>query len=203
MRHVVAWAIASAPGMNVLMIALLVVGGAAFWQMRREVFPAFELELVTISIPYPGATPEDSEEAICQKIGHAAMGMQLTMFSMFGMVALSGVVINDSIVFVDFVNARVREGVPLIQALIESGERRFRPIMLTSMTTIAGLTPLMMETSFQARFLIPMATSLTFGLLVGTSLILLLVPTFYLLYDRLTGLMGVRAADDTDLMQPH
>ena len=119
------------------------------------------------------------------------MGMQLTMFSMFGMVALSGVVINDSIVLIDFINARVREGVPLYEALIESGERRFRPIMLTSMTTIAGLIPLMMETSFQARFLIPMATSLTFGLFVGTSLILLFVPTFYLLYDKLIRLFGV------------
>jgi HAE1 family hydrophobic/amphiphilic exporter-1 len=123
--------------------------------------------------------------------GHVVMGMPLTMFSMFGMVALSGVVINDSIVLIDFINARTREGVPVYEALIESGERRFRPILLTSMTTIAGLIPLMMETSFQARFLIPMATSLTFGLFVGTSLILLLVPTFYSLYDKLIRAFGI------------
>lgn len=123
--------------------------------------------------------------------GHAYMGMSLTMFSMFGMVALSGVVLNDSIVLIDFINARVREGVPLYEALIESGERRFRPIMLTSMTTIAGLIPLMMEKSFQAQLLIPMATSLAFGLMLGTTLILLLVPTFYLLYERLISLFGI------------
>ena len=123
--------------------------------------------------------------------GHAYLGMSLTMFSMFGMVALSGVVLNDSIVLIDFINARVREGVPLYEALIESGERRFRPIMLTSMTTIAGLIPLMMEKSFQAQLLIPMATSLSFGLFFGTALILLLVPTFYLLYERLLSLFGI------------
>ncbi len=123
--------------------------------------------------------------------GHAYMGMSLTMFSMFGMVALSGVVLNDSIVLIDFINARVREGVPLYEALIESGERRFRPIMLTSMTTIAGLIPLMMEKSFQAQLLIPMATSLAFGLMLGTSLILLLVPTFYMLYAKMVQASGL------------
>jgi multidrug efflux pump subunit AcrB len=128
--------------------------------------------------------------------GHALMGMPLTMFSMFGMVALSGVVINDSIVLIDFINARVREGVPVYEALIESGERRFRPIMLTSMTTIAGLIPLMMEKSFQAQLLIPMATSLAFGLMLGTTLILLFIPTFYMIYDKLVGLLRFGTADD-------
>ncbi len=71
MKRVVAWAIHNSPGMNVLMIALMVIGGFSLWQMRREVFPAFELELVTITVPYPGATPQDSEEAICQKIEEA------------------------------------------------------------------------------------------------------------------------------------
>ncbi len=128
--------------------------------------------------------------------GHALMGMPLTMFSMFGMVALSGVVINDSIVLIDFINARTREGVPIYEALIESGERRFRPIMLTSMTTIAGLIPLMMEKSFQAQLLIPMATSLAFGLMLGTTLILVLVPTFYLLYDKLIRIFGLKLFQD-------
>ncbi len=71
MRRLVGWAISNSPGMNVLMIAMMVVGGVSLWQMRREVFPAFELELVTITVPYPGATPQDSEEAICQKIEEA------------------------------------------------------------------------------------------------------------------------------------
>lgn len=116
--------------------------------------------------------------------GHALLGLPLTLFSMFGLVALSGVVINDSIVLIDFINVRVREGQPALDALAESGQRRFRPILLTSMTTIAGLIPLMLERSFQAQLLIPMAASLAFGLLVATALVLFLVPVFYSLYLR-------------------
>ena len=116
--------------------------------------------------------------------GHALLGLPLTLFSMFGLVALSGVVINDSIVLIDFINARIRDGVPANQALMEAGDRRFRPIMLTSMTTIAGLIPLMLERSFQAQLLIPMATSLAFGLMLATFLVLFLVPVFYSLYLR-------------------
>lgn len=71
MRRVLAWAISNAPGMNVLMLALMLVGGVALWKMRREVFPAFELEIVMVTVPYPGATPQDTEEAICQKIEEA------------------------------------------------------------------------------------------------------------------------------------
>ena len=67
MKRLVAWAITNSPGMNVLMIALMLIGGVSLWKMRREVFPAFELEIVTISVPYPGATPQDCEEAICQR----------------------------------------------------------------------------------------------------------------------------------------
>ena len=103
---------------------------------------------------------------------------------MFGLVALSGVVVNDSIVLIDFINVRVRDGIPTRQALIEAGERRFRPIMLTSMTTIAGLLPLMTERSFQAQLLIPMAASLAFGLMLATFLVLLLIPVFYQAYMR-------------------
>ncbi len=114
--------------------------------------------------------------------GHALLGLPLTLFSMFGLVALSGVVINDSIVLIDFINVRVRDGVPVRTALLEAGERRFRPIMLTSMTTIAGLIPLMTERSFQAQLMIPMAASLAFGLMLATFLVLLLIPVFYLSY---------------------
>ncbi|MCO8121047.1 efflux RND transporter permease subunit [Stieleria sp. TO1_6] len=116
--------------------------------------------------------------------GHAILGLPLTLFSMFGLVALSGVVINDSIVLIDFINVRVREGAPAMEALAESGQRRFRPILLTSMTTIAGLVPLMLERSFQAQLLIPMAASLAFGLMLATGLVLFLVPVFYALYLR-------------------
>ncbi len=122
--------------------------------------------------------------------GHALLGLPLTLFSMFGLVALAGVVVNDSIVLIDFINARVRAGVPPRIALLEAGERRFRPIMLTSLTTIAGLLPLLMEKSFQAQLLIPMAASLAFGLMLATVLVLLLIPVFYLLYLHVTELLG-------------
>ncbi|MCM2372232.1 efflux RND transporter permease subunit [Aporhodopirellula aestuarii] len=114
--------------------------------------------------------------------GHAVLDLPLTLFSMFGLVALAGVVVNDSIVLIDFINSRVRAGEPPLEALLQSGQRRFRPIMLTSLTTIAGLVPLLMEKSFQAQLLIPMATSLAFGLMVSTVLVLLLVPVLYMLY---------------------
>ena len=130
--------------------------------------------------------------------GHALLELPLTLFSMFGLVALSGVVINDSIVLIDFINTRIRDGIPIREALLESGERRFRPIMLTSMTTIAGLIPLMLERSFQAQLLIPMAASLAFGLALATFLVLLLVPTFYLLYTSLLTLFGVAVTEKAD-----
>ena len=85
---------------------------------------------------------------------------------------------------------------PIYEALIESGERRFRPILLTSMTTIAGLAPLLIEKSFQAQLLIPMAASLAFGLAVGTMLILILVPTFYILYSRFVGMFSTPMAGE-------
>jgi multidrug efflux pump subunit AcrB len=111
--------------------------------------------------------------------GHALMGMPLTLFSMFGLVALSGVVVNDSIVLIDFINHRVRAGHPLREALREAGCLRFRPVLLTSMTTIGGLMPLLLEKSFQAQFLVPMATSMAFGLMTTTVLVLILVPVMY------------------------
>jgi hydrophobic/amphiphilic exporter-1 (mainly G- bacteria), HAE1 family len=121
--------------------------------------------------------------------GHALMGLPLTLFSVLGLVALTGVVVNDSIVLVDFTNARVRDGLPLMEALLESGQRRFRPVLLTSLTTVAGLAPILMEKSQQAQILIPMANSLCFGLLLSTALVLLLVPTFYSLYGRAVRIM--------------
>ena len=129
-------------------------------------------------------------------LGHAIMGLQLTLFSFFGLIALTGVVVNDSIVLVDFINRRVREGLPLREALMSAGQRRFRPIMLTSMTTIAGLFPILLETSLQAQVLIPMAASLIFGLSTGTLLILILVPVFYAMYGRVLKAMDVEISQD-------
>ncbi len=131
--------------------------------------------------------------------GHAALSIPLTLFSMFGLVALSGVVINDSIVLIDFINTRVRAGNSLLDALTQAGERRFRPIMLTSLTTIAGLIPLMLERSFQAQLMIPMAASLAFGLMLATFLVLILVPVFYMIYYRITERLVLAGSTDTDI----
>jgi multidrug efflux pump subunit AcrB len=119
--------------------------------------------------------------------GHAILGLPLTIFTVFGLVSLTGVVVNDSIVLVDFINRRVRRGVPLRKGLLEAGRRRFRPVLLTSVTTVAGLTPLLLERSFQAQVLIPMAASLSFGLVASTAVVLLLVPTLYSVYARVCG----------------
>ena len=133
--------------------------------------------------------------AIGAILGHFVMGMPLTLFSMFGLVALTGVVVNDSIVLVDFINHRIEAGLPLKEALLDAGQRRFRPVMLTSVTTIAGLLPIMLETSLQAQVVIPMATSLTFGLSLTTLLVLFLVPTFYYMYGRVA-LVGVAVSQE-------
>ncbi len=114
--------------------------------------------------------------------GHWAMGLEVTLFSFFGLVALTGVVVNDSIVLVDFINHRIRDGMDQEQALLEAGRRRLRPVFLTSLTTIGGLVPMLMETSFQAQFLVPMATSIAFGLMLSTLLVIFQVPVFFKLY---------------------
>jgi multidrug efflux pump subunit AcrB len=115
--------------------------------------------------------------------GHVIMGMNLTILSMFGLVALSGVVINDSLVMVDFINRTRMSGADLETAIHTAGVARFRPIVLTSLTTFAGLAPLLFEKSLQAQFLIPMATSLGFGVIFGTFVILMLVPVSYLILE--------------------
>ena len=116
-------------------------------------------------------------------IGHLVMGINLSWLSIFGMLALAGVVVNDSLVMVDHVNRKLKEGMDLKKAAIESGTRRFRPILLTSLTTFAGLFPLLMDNSLQAQFLIPMATSLGFGVLFATAITLYLIPCALLFAD--------------------
>jgi len=108
--------------------------------------------------------------------GHLLLGYEITMMSMFGMVALAGIVVNDAIVFIDCFNERLRQGLPFIEALREGGMRRLQPILLTTSTTVAGLAPLIMEKSFQAQFLIPMAVSIASGLIFATLLTLFFIP---------------------------
>ena len=118
-------------------------------------------------------------------IGHLVMGINLSWLSIFGMLALAGVVVNDSLVMVDHVNRKRADGMSLMEAALLSGVRRFRPIILTSMTTFVGLLPLLMDTSMQAQFLIPMAVSLGFGVLFATAITLYLIPCSLLLADDL------------------
>lgn len=117
--------------------------------------------------------------------GHWVMGLELTILSLFGFFALSGIVVNDSIILVTFYKHLREEGVALPEAVEEAACQRLRAVLLTSLTTIAGLMPLLFETSLQAQFLIPMATSIAFGLAFATLLILLFVPTLLLIYESL------------------
>jgi multidrug efflux pump subunit AcrB len=128
-------------------------------------------------------------------IGHLALGLDFTMLSAIGVLAMAGVVVNDSMILIDFVNRRRAAGATALEAVSEAGPRRFRAILLTSLTTFAGLTPLLMEKSVQAQFLIPMATSLSFGVLFSTFVILMLVPATYLIFEDVVGLFRRKSID--------
>ncbi len=118
-------------------------------------------------------------------LGHIILGINLTINSILGMVALIGIVVNDSLVLVDFINRRKWAGDSVINAVTHSGSARFRPIMLTSLTTFAGLVPLMLQKNVQAQFLIPMAVSLGFGILFATFITLLQLPINYMILEDL------------------
>jgi HAE1 family hydrophobic/amphiphilic exporter-1 len=111
--------------------------------------------------------------------GHIALGLDLSMPSMMGAVSLAGIVVNDSILLVEFLKIRVREGHSIPVAATMASRERFRAVLLTSLTTIAGLTPLLLEKSLQAQVLIPLATSIVFGLLSATVLVLFVVPALF------------------------
>ena len=115
--------------------------------------------------------------------GHVVMGMNLSIMSMCGLVALAGVVVNDSLVLVDYVNRHRGEDRTVFEAALKAGARRFRPILLTSLTTFVGLVPMLLEDDMQAKFLIPMAVSLGFGILFATAITLILVPSLYVILD--------------------
>ncbi|MCK5830661.1 MAG: efflux RND transporter permease subunit [Methylococcales bacterium] len=116
-------------------------------------------------------------------LGHILMGINLTINSLLGMVALIGIVVNDSLVLVDFINRQKKTGNKVLDAVTQAGAIRFRPIMLTSLTTFAGLLPLMFEKNVQAQFLIPMAVSLGFGIIFATFITLLLIPINYMILE--------------------
>jgi multidrug efflux pump subunit AcrB len=123
-------------------------------------------------------------------LGHLIMGFPITILSLIGLVALAGIVVNDGLILVDLANRKRREGLPLLEAIVAAAKGRMRAILLTSITTCVGLAPIMLETSFQAQFLIPMAISIVFGLAFATFLILALLPVFYLCLEDVRS--GVR-----------
>lgn len=160
-----------------LVVGFVIASLAMFALLTAEFGSYFQPLIVMAVIPFG---------LIGAVAGHMCLGLPLTLFSVFGMVALAGVVVNDSIVLVDFINQQRASGTPLRHALEQSGRLRLRAIMLTSVTTIAGLLPLIFEKSLQAQVLIPMATSLCFGLALSTLWVLLLVPVMYQTYSWAT-----------------
>lgn len=131
-------------------------------------------------------------------LGHLVMGLDVGILSLFGIVGLSGVVVNDSLVLIDYINEERASGKTLEQAVIDGGKMRFRPILLTSLTTFLGVLPLILERSLQAQFLIPIAASLGFGILFATAIIIVIVPALLMLghgiHERVTG-----SSTDTEL----
>jgi multidrug efflux pump subunit AcrB len=156
-------------GMGALLLALYAMLAIPF---RSLVQPLF----VMLAIPFA---------ILGALLGHILLGVTPSYLSVFGMLALAGVAVNDSIVLMDYINQRRAEGRSLREAALEAGARRFRPILLTSGTTFAGLAPLMIAKSLQAQFLIPMAISLGFGILFGTAITLFLVPCVLIVAEDL------------------
>ena len=135
-------------------------------------------------------------------VGHWIMGSQLMFFSLLGIVALSGVVVNASLVLVDYINRRRREGMPLEEAVFNAGVVRFRPIILTSTTTFVGLLPLMFSQNPTTFFIIPMAISLAFGVLFATAITLVLVPGLYVIVEDFVEWGPLREGHADSQVQP-
>lgn len=156
------------------------MAGLAMFALMALSFRSYAQPLIVLS-----AIPFAIVGAI---LGHILMGFNLSLMSIMGMVALAGVVVNDSLVLVTAINSFRAEGMPLGEAVIAGGARRFRPVLLTSLTTFFGLAPMMLETAPQAQFLIPMAVSLGFGVLFVTVTTLILVPAFYQIVEDIRGI---------------
>lgn len=169
----------SSLGQNYL-VALLVMYGLLAVPFRSYIQPLVIMSAIPFGIV--GAV-----------LGHLLMGYSLSIISMFGIVALSGVVVNDSLVLIDAANRYMASGKSAQEAITLAGARRLRPILLTSLTTFFGLAPMIFETSMQARFLIPMAISLGFGVLFATVIVLGLIPAFYLIIEDVRSLFGFGA----------
>lgn len=167
-------------------VALIAIFGLLAVQFRSYVQPL----IIMSAIPFG---------LIGAVIGHVLLGYNLTFLSMFGIVALTGVVVNDSLILIDLINRmrRYDPSQPLLTLVLECTQRRFRPIILTTLTTFIGLMPMIMEKSLQAKFLIPMAISLGFGVLFATTITLLLIPTLYLALEDVKRLLAIKTKTET------
>jgi multidrug efflux pump subunit AcrB len=165
-------------------IAMMAIYALLAVQFRSYSQPAIVMSAIPFGIV--GAT-----------IGHLLMGFNLSILSMFGIVALSGVVVNDSLIMIDLINRERRSGIVLSQVLRDCATRRFRPIMLTTLTTFCGLLPMIAEKSLQARFLVPMAISLAFGVMFATCITLVLVPSLYMILEDVKNRIFTRADEIT------
>jgi multidrug efflux pump subunit AcrB len=126
-------------------------------------------------------------------VGHILFGISLNMLSILGLVALAGVVVNDSLILVEFINRRQSAGETMDNSIMKAGKQRFRAIVLTTLTTFVGLLPMLFETSMQAQFVIPMAISLSFGIVFATTMTLILVPCCYrIVYDLKASIQAIR-----------
>jgi multidrug efflux pump subunit AcrB len=173
-----------------LLIALLAIYGLLAVQFRSYIQPVIIMSAIPFGI-------------IGAVIGHMIMGYNLSFLSFFGIVALTGVVVNDSLILIDLVNRRRKEaGVSLHDIVLEATQRRFRPILLTTLTTFLGLTPMLMEKSLQARFLIPMAISLSFGVLFATIITLFLVPALYMILEDIKRVLAFTFGRTDTLLAP-
>ncbi|MCH8952589.1 MAG: efflux RND transporter permease subunit [Proteobacteria bacterium] len=157
-------------------LALIIIYGLLAIPFRSYVQPA--IVMTAIPFGFAGAV-----------IGHLIMGMSLSIISVFGIIALSGVVINSALVMIDYANKTRAAGATPFEAIWRAGQRRFRPIILTTMTTFGGLAPMIFETSRQAQFLVPMAVSLGYGIVFATFVVLLLIPCLYMIVEDLRGLV--------------
>ncbi|MFQ5938872.1 MAG: efflux RND transporter permease subunit [Alphaproteobacteria bacterium] len=159
-------------------------GLVAIYIILAWVFGSYTRPIVVISViplGFVGAT-----------LGHWLLGFDLTILSLVALIGLSGIVVNDSIILVSTVDERIRGGEPLMEAIVNGARDRLRAVILTSATTIGGLTPLLFETSLQAQFLIPMALTIVFGLMVTTVLVLVVVPALVAVQDDLGRLLARR-----------
>lgn len=169
-------------------VALMAIFGLLAVQFRSYLQPAIIMSAIPFGLV--GALVGHIVMGVFYTLRYSISGGQwhrvsfdLSMLSIFGIVALTGVVVNDSLIMIDLINRERGEGILLRQVIRDSVVRRFRPIMLTTLTTFGGLVPMMLEKSMQARFLIPMAVSLAFGVLFATMITLILVPSLYMILE--------------------